>query len=89
MKNGKSREGHLALCANFEKDVENFSTEDRAASIVMSYIKKLNAAERDVDGDSVERSFSIPMGKVWLNIFTEISGATHEVHLKEKRHSCG
>ena len=39
MKNGKSRERHLALCTNFEKDVENFRAEGRAASIVMSYIE--------------------------------------------------
>ena len=54
MKNGKSRERHLALCANFEKDVENFSAQGRAVSILMSYIEKRNAVERNVDGDSVE-----------------------------------
>ena len=83
MKNGKSREWHLALCANFEKDIKIFSAEGRAASIVTSYIEKWNAVERDVDGDSVERSFSISIDKVWLNILTEISGATH-AHLKKK-----
>ena len=64
MKNGKSHERHLALCTNFEKDVENFSAEGRAASIVTSYIEKLNAVERDVDGDSVERSFLISIDKI-------------------------
>ena len=64
MKNGKSREQHLALCADFEKDVENSSAEGRAASIVTSYIEKRNAVERDLDGDSVERSFSISIDKV-------------------------
>ena len=72
MKNGKNRERHLALRAKFEKDVENFSAKDRAASIVTNYIEKGNAVERDVDGDSVERSFSISIDKVWLNILTEI-----------------
>ena len=67
MKNGKSRERHLALCANFEKDAENFSTKGRAASIVTSLIKKRNAVEQDVDGNSVEHSFSISIDKVWLN----------------------
>ena len=57
IKNGKSPEQHLALCANFEKDVENFSTECRAAYIVTNYIKQPNAGKRDVDGDSIERSF--------------------------------
>ena len=80
MKNGKSRERHLALCANFEKDIENFSAESRAASIVIGYIEKQNAVEREVDGDSAERSFSISIDKVWPNILTKISGATHEVH---------
>ena len=47
----------------------------------MSYIAKRNALERDVDGDSVECSFSISVDKVWPNISREISGATH-VHLK-------
>ena len=83
MKNGKNCERHLALWANFEKYVKNFSAEGRAASIVTSYIEKRNAIERDVDGDRVERSFSVSIDNVWLNIFTEISGATHEVHLKE------
>ena len=82
MKNGKSRERHLALCANFGKDVENFSAE--ATSIVISDIEKRNAVERNVDGHSVERSFSISIDKVWLNILTEISGAIHEVHLKNR-----
>ena len=50
----------------------------------MSYIEKRNAVERDVDGDIVECSFSISIDKVWLNLFTEISGATDEVHLKKK-----
>ena len=59
MKNGKSCERDLALCANFEKDVENFSAEGRAASIMTSYIEKRKAVEGDVDRDSVERSFSI------------------------------
>ena len=36
MKNGKIHERRLALCANFEKDVENFSGEGKAASIVTS-----------------------------------------------------
>ena len=80
MKNGESHERHLALCANFEKGVENFSAEGRVASTVTSYIEKRNA----VDGDSVEHSFSISIDKVWLSIFTEISGATLEVHLKER-----
>ena len=83
MKNGKSRERHLALCANFEKDVENFSAEGRVTSIVKSYIEKRNAVEQDVDGDAVECSFSISIDKIWLNILTETSGATHEVHLKK------
>ena len=83
MKNGKSREWHLALCAKFEKDIKIFSAESSAASIVITYIEKWNAAERDVDGDSVERSFSILIDNVWLIISTEISGATHEVHLKK------
>ena len=48
-----------------------------------SYIEKQNAVEGDVAGDSVERGFSTSIGKVWLNILTEISGATHEVHLKK------
>ena len=39
MKNGKSHEWHLDLCANFEKDVKIFSAEGRAASIVTSYIE--------------------------------------------------
>ena len=82
MKNDKSREGPLALCANVEKDIENFSAEGRAVSIVTTYIEKWNAIEWDVDRDSVERSFSIVIDKVRLNILTEISGATHEVHLK-------
>ena len=81
MKNGKSREQHLALCANVEKDVKNFSAEGGAASIVTGLYRKRNAIERDVDGDSVERSFSISID--WLNILTEISGATHEVHVKK------
>ena len=72
MKNSKSCEWHLALCANFEKDVENFSAKGRSASIVTSYFQKQNAVERDVDGDSVERSFSTSIDKVWLNILTEI-----------------
>ena len=83
MKNSKSCERHLVLCANFEKDVETFSAKGRAASIVTSYIEKRNAVERDVHGDSVEHSFSISIDKVCLNILTEISGATHEVHLKK------
>ena len=87
MKNGKSREQQLALCANFEKDVKNFSAEGRAASIVTIYNEKWNAVERDVDGYSVERSFAISIDKVWLNILTEISGATHKVYLK-KGYSC-
>ena len=41
-----SRERHLALYANFEKDVESFSAEGRAGSVVMSYIKKRNAVEQ-------------------------------------------
>ena len=57
MQNGKSREQHLALCTHFEKDVKNFGTEGRAASIVASYIIKRNAVEWDVDGDSVEHIF--------------------------------
>ena len=84
MKKRKSRERHFALCTNFVKDVENFSAEGRAASIGTSYIAKRNAVERDVDGGSVERSFSISIGKVWLNIWIEISGAMHEVHLKNR-----
>ena len=83
MKNCKSHERHLAVCANIEKDVESFTAEGRATSIVMSFIEKWNAIKRDVDGDSVERSFSVSIDNVWLNIFTEISGATHEVHLKQ------
>ena len=83
VKNGKSNERHLAFCANFEKDVEIFSTEGRAASIKMSYIEKRNAVERDVNGDCVECSFSLSLDKFWLNILTEISGATEEVHLTE------
>ena len=62
---------------------EIFSAKGRAASIVTSYIEKRNAVERDVDGDSVEHSVSISIDKVWLNILTEISGATH-AHLKKK-----
>ena len=50
-----------------------------------SCIEKQNAVERDVDGDSVERSFSISIDKVWLNILTEGSGAMHEVNLKKKK----
>ena len=80
MKNGKSRERHLALCADLEKNVEIFSPEGRAASIVTSYIEKWNTVEWDFDGDSVERSFSISIDKVWLNILMEISGTTYEVH---------
>ena len=83
MKNGKSHERHLALCSGFEKDIENFSAEGRATFIVMSYIEKRNAVERDVDGDSVERSYSISIDMVWLYILTQISGATHEIHLKK------
>ena len=48
-----------------------------------SYIEKQNAVERDVDRDSVERSFSLSINKVWLNILTEISEAVHEVHLQK------
>ena len=59
----------------FEKDVEKFNAEGRAASIVTSYIEKRNAVEQNVDGDSVEHSFSISIDKVWLNILTEISRA--------------
>ena len=83
MKNGKGREQHLALCANIEKDVENFSAESRAASIVTSYIEKWNAVEQDVDRDSVERSFSISIDKVCLNVLTEISGAMHAINFKK------
>ena len=54
---------------NFEKDVEHFSIEYRTTSIVTSYIEKRNAVERDVDGDSVELSFSISIDKVRLNTF--------------------
>ena len=64
-------------------DMEIFSGDGTAASIVTSYIKKRSAVERDVDGDSVAHSFSISIDKAWLAIFTEISGATHEVHLKK------
>ena len=48
-----------------------------------SYIENRNAVERDVDGDSVERSFSTFIDKVWPNMLTEISGATHKVHIKK------
>ena len=88
MKNGKRRQRHLVLGTNFEKDFENFSAGGRAASLVTSYIEKRNAVEQDVDGDAVECSFSISIDKIWLNILTETSGATHEVHLK-KGHSDG
>ena len=70
MKNSKSRERHMALCTNFEEEVENVSAEGRAASIVTSCIEKRNAIEQDVDADSVERSFSLSNDKVWLNIST-------------------
>ena len=73
----------MALWANFEKDVENFSGKGRVASIETSYIEKRNAVERDVDRGSVECSFSISIDKVLLNILTEISGATHEVLLQK------
>ena len=59
VKNCKSHERHLAVCANIEKDVEIFNTVGSAASTVTSYIEKRNAIERDVDGDRVERSFSV------------------------------
>ena len=78
MKNGNSR----ALCANFEQDIEHFNAEGRTASIVTSYSQKRNAVEQDVHEDSVERSLSRLIDKVWLNILTGMSGATHEVHLK-------
>ena len=74
----------MALCAKFEKHVENFSAEGRSASIVKSNIEKRNAVDRDVDGDSVERSSSIWIDKVWLNILTEILGDTNEFHLKKR-----
>ena len=67
MKNGKSRERHLALGANFEKDVENFGAEGRAASIETGYIEKRNDVERDVIRDSVVRSLGRSTDKAWLN----------------------
>ena len=72
----------MDFCTNFE-DVENFSAKGKAAFMLTSYIEKQNAVERDVDGDSVESSFSISTDKVWRNILTEISGATHEIYLKK------
>ena len=83
-KNGYSRERHLALCTNLEKNVENFSTEGRAPSIVTSYIEKQNACKQDVDGDSVEGNFLISIDNISLNILTGFSGSRHEVHLKKR-----
>ena len=53
MKNSNSHEWHLALCANFEKDVD-FTAEGRAASIVTSYTEN-------------ERPFNEMMTKTVLN----------------------
>ena len=41
------------------------------ASVVTSNVQERHPAERDVDGDGVERSFSISIDKVWFdqNIF--------------------
>ena len=45
------------MAEDFEKDVENFRAEGRAASIVTSYVEKRNAVERDVDGDVLNAVF--------------------------------
>ena len=73
------------MTTHFEKEVEIFSAEGRAASIVTSYIEKQNAVERDVDRDGIERSFLISSDKVWLNIFFRpyrsfLPGQTFEVN---------